>query len=326
MDTPQLKKSFLFCLGLVVILVAIDRLLAYGVAHSPYTYYHKVNLIANHEADPQIACFGSSVGDVALNPTVLKDITGYSAYNFCIDGTRFKQYNGLIETLNDYANNCQLVIMAETFFSLSGIDQLTDADRFLAHIDNDHIYRSLYSIQPALAWKMRYVPFYKFVVARQVYYKASALGLKATFDGQEVGDPLLGYTPKYKSWETGLDSLNRISKPLSIQIDSSTVREYRSTIALLRKKGKKVLIIIPPIHAQGLALLPGLDVLRKTLASMEGEGVYFRDFSSCDLSADKRYFYNNSHVNDLGAKAFSAKLALSLDSIMNESAKKPVSR
>jgi len=300
----------------MVVLTGIEWIVLWGVRKSHYSHYYKVNQIASHETDPQIACFGSSVGEVSLNTTLLENETGFSVYNFSLDGTRFRQYNGLIQELNDYSVNCKLVIMAETFFSLSSIDQLTEPDRYIAHLDNDHIYQSLHDIQPELTWKLRYVPFYKFIVAKQSYYRASFLGLKE-FRAAASTDSLKGFTPKYKEWESDLDSLNKNSLPIDIHVDNATVQIYKRTIDALRRKGRKVLIIIPPIQSDGLKLLPGLSAVRKKLASLQGNGVYFRDFSVSDISLDKRYFYNNSHVNSKGAKVFSERLGLVIDSLVS---------
>jgi hypothetical protein len=277
-----------------------------------------VNSIAAHSGDPQIACFGSSVGEVGLNAQILEQRTGHTVYNFCLDGTRFKQYNGLIHELNDYATNCELVVMAETIFSLSPIDQLTEPDRYVAHIYNDNVYGSLHDVQPQLAWRMRYVPFYKFVVVKHSYYKASMLGWQSRLAKSNWSDPLKGFTPKNKMWEKSVDSLNRVGGPLMFTIDSAIVRAYKETVQGLRRKGRKVLIVIPPFQEDGLRLLPGLDKLRKTFADLQGDGVYFRDYSLTEMSAEKKYFYNNSHVNSLGADRFTEKVALAIDSILNK--------
>jgi hypothetical protein len=318
MTKDQGKRALLFCFLLVAILLIVEWGVDAGAGQSHYSHYYKVNLIANHQADPVISCFGSSVGEVALASDILERKTRHTVYNFCLDGTRFMQYNGLIRELNEYSDSCALVVMAETFFSLSSIDQLTEVDRFIAHISNDNIYGSLHAIQPELSWKLKYVPFYKFVVAKHSYYKASALGLRAQLGKVQWTDSLKGYTPRNKEWEADQDYFNTIAEPVPIKIDSAVVREYRKTIDALREKGRKVLIIIPPIQENGLRLLPDLEAVRKILASMQGDGVYFRDYSRSDLSYDKKYFYNNSHVNATGAEIFSARLASSIDSIMSE--------
>jgi hypothetical protein len=316
MTQNQIKQLVSFCFIFVILLFGFERCIDFVVRQSNYGYYGKINKIANHEADPKIAFFGSSVGDVSLDPKVISRNTGFSAYNFCIDGTRFIQYNGLIKELNSYSENCELVVLAETFFTLSGVDQLTEVDRFLAHVSIENVYTSLYEVQPELLWKIKYIPFYKFVIAKQGYYKAAAYGLKTSFSASKEVDSLNGFTPKDKNWEVGLDELNKYSLPIDIQINRATVNQYRKTIKELRNRGRKVLIIIPPIHEAGLKLLPDLGKVISVLDSMQEDGVYFRNFSRIKMSEEKRYFYNNSHVNRSGAEVFSSILSQSVDSIL----------
>lgn len=317
MNNDQKLRALYFGAGLFIILFGVEKIIESGVANSTLGHYYKVNLIAGHLIDPEVACFGSSVGEVAINAKLIGQKTRRVVYNFCIDGTRFIQYNGLVKELNESASNCKLVIMAETSFSLSQVAQLTEPDRFIAHINNQNIYASLFDVQPGLARKMKYVPFYRFIVAKQRYYRAAATGLLQYRNRLSFQDSLSGFTPKDKGWEPGLDDLNRSTRPLEIIIDTAVLTAYKTTIKQLREKGREVLIIIPPIYKDGLRLLPDLVKIRTALSSLQGEGIYFRDYSWCEISNEKKYFYNNSHVNREGANVFSLKLATAVDSILS---------
>lgn len=316
MKWQRVKINCLFWGILFVILFILSEIIDFGVRKSDYAHYYKVNLIGDKRIDPEIAVFGSSVGEVGVQPTIIESISHKKTYNFSIDGTRFIQYRGLIEELNKNSNTCKLFIFVETFFTLSKVDQLTAADRYMAHISNDRIYESLYDVQPELTWELRYIPFYKFVAMNHSYYKASIIGLKSWFMHTSFNDPLKGYTPKYKSWEYDMDSLNKHTSPINIIIDSFAINRYRQTIRELESQGRKVMIIIPPFQTDGLKLIPNLDILRKTFASLAGKNVFFKDYSLNSLSADKSYFYNNSHLNDEGAKRFSIQLSQDINTIL----------
>ena len=315
----SVKASLLFTLILLIILYLTQKIVDFGVRVSSYSHYYKVNLIMQKKVDPEIAVFGSSVGEVGINTPVLETNTGLSSYNFSIDGTRFNQYWGLISEFNQNSRSCKLVILTETFFSLAATDQLMEVDRYIAHLKNDNIYQSLCGIDPVLSWKLRHVPFYKFIVMKHSYYKASAMGLMNWFFRNEAFqyDSLKGYTPKYLYWDPGLDELNKRTSSIHIRIDSAIVRRYQETLNRLRQKGRYVLVVFPPIHEDGLRLLPDMNAIRKTFASLEGDGVYFIDYSGGAISKDKGFFYNNSHLNTKGAQKFSAQLANDINRLMN---------
>jgi hypothetical protein len=305
------KNSLIFSTILVVMLYLIEKVIDFGVRKSSYSHYYKINVIMDGGVDPEIAIFGSSVGEVGINAALLEVDTKRSAYNFSIDGTRFMQYRGLIREFDQYSKSCKLVIFVETFFSLMHTDQLTEVNRYISHISNHNIYQSLSGIDASLSWKLKYIPFYKFIVMNPSYYKASAFGLANWMRKQDLTfrDSLRGYTPKYQSWDPSLDELNKRTNPIHIQIDTGILKKYRNTLAELRSKGRVVVIILPPIHADGLRLLPDMDNIRSAFASLAGDGVHFVDYSDSPISQDKAFFYNNTHLNNTGAERFSVQLA-----------------
>jgi hypothetical protein len=304
MKPKRVIRVIVFWLFLGVLLSCFELGVKLGVRNSTYAQYAKVNIIADHKAKPQIAIFGSSVGEVGVNARMINDSLHTPAYNFSIDGTRFQQYKGLINELNEYDDSCKLVIFAEAFFALSPVNQLTEVDRYIAHVDNDNIYQSLYTIQPGLVWKLRHIPFYTFVAINHTYFKASVEGLTNLKNRNQFYDPYLGYTPRNITWQADMDSLNKQGKLLEVVVDSNILKGYTEVVHSIQKKGRKVLIIIPPIFKDGLQLIHNLDLQRAAFKSLEGNGVSFIDYSNCVLSNDKKYFYNNTHLNNVGADAF----------------------
>lgn len=318
----NLQRILLFWLLLGVLLFGIDYIIQAGVRNCTYAQYNKVNIIAGHKVNPHIAIFGSSVGEVGVNTRMISDSMNALAYNFSIDGTRYMQYKGLISELNHYADSCKMVIFVENFFTLTPIHQLTEVDRYIAHINNNRIYESLYQIQPDLVWKLRYVPFYKLIAMKHSYYKAALGGLKNLKNGMTLTDPYLGFTPRDISWQADMDSLNRLGNKIEVSIDTVIFNAYKETVQQLQKKGRRVLIIIPPLYKEGLQLLHNLEAERAAFKSLVGNGVYFIDFSDCNLSRDKKYFYNNSHLNSIGADIFTQMLLNDIQSILSVSPSK----
>jgi hypothetical protein len=319
MQRNTILRVVFFWVILAGLLTGIEYVIQLGVRNCSYAQYAKVNIVAGHKAKPQIAIFGSSVGEVGVNARMINDTLKTASYNFSIDGTRFMQYKGLIQELNDYDDSCRLVIFAENFFTLTPIDQLTEVDRYIAHINNDHIYESLHQIQPELVWKLRNVPFYKLIAMKHSYFKAALIGLKDLRNGQKITDPYLGYTPRDIPWQADMDSLNRIGKIRDVIVDTAIFNDYKTIVQQLQKKGRKVLIMIPPVYKEGLRLLQNLEAERTAFKSLEGNGVYFIDYSNCILSQDKKYFYNNSHLNSVGADYFTQMLVGDIQKILTVS-------
>ena len=317
MTLENLKFSFFFTLLLIGVLLQITKIVDFGINQSNYSHYYKVNQIANRQAQPNLAIFGSSVGEVSIDPAILQDSTGLSCYNFSIDGTRFVQYNGLIELLCDYADSTRYVLMVETYFSLSKVNQIMAIDRYLNHMEKPEIFNSLHSIQPELVNKIKYIPFYRFIVQTHPYYKSSALGWLNYFKRKKLDDPTLGYTPVHRTWEFDMDSINAKSEKITIVIDSTYSKQYYHTLQKITQSGKKAIIIIPPFFKEGMALFDGFSELKTLLKSFENDHVLFLDYSTHELTLSKEYFYNNSHLNYKGSVEFSKQLAHDLQHIIH---------
>lgn len=305
---------FKFCSVFILILALISFVVDSGVKKSTDEQTGKVNLIMNHEIDPNLIVFGSSVGEVGLNSNLLSRQTGLTVYNCSIDGTPYIQYKGLLDEFNNYSRNCRYVVFMESYFSFQKIYGVSSADRYLAWIKNPNIFESLHYLQPDLIWKCRYIPFYKYVAVSHVYYKNSVSGFKTNFTHHHSGDSLNGFRPVFRKWESDRDEILKNMKPFPIEIDPDIINKYVATILSIEKNNKNVIIVLPPIYFKISRQLTDFTPLRKTLDSISKlTGAKFIDFSSTDICEHKNFFYNSNHLNDLGSEKFTQQLADSLD-------------
>lgn len=320
MNVRSIQLSVVFLFFLLLMLFAIQTVLDVGARRTYYSHFGKVNRIVEDCPKPEIAIFGSSVSEVGIDPRVLKSSTGMTCFNYSIDGTRFIQLRGLLEEFAAHSDSCKVVILTEFLGTFTKANQLNEFQRFLAHVNKERIYSSLLNIQPDLVWKTRYIPFYKFIVMEHPYYKASALGWLNIL-GIRRGDPqdsLYGYTPKDISWGPNVDSSNRHSKQLVVEIDEDVVQDYKRVLESLTAKGLKVVIVIPPIQKDGREIIDGIDRFVKKMRDFEGENVHLLDLSEAEMTNNKEYFYNNSHVNSKGAALFSNLVAGKVNEILRQ--------
>jgi len=289
--------------------------LEYGVQHSSYSHYGKVNNAVAGCTRPQVAVFGSSVSEVGISPISVQEVTGLTCFNYSMDGTKFMQVKGIINAFLDHLGDCRYIVLTEFFGTFEKTTQLTAIDRYLAHIRNDHIYSSLVAIDRELVWKCRHVPFYRFIPAEHSYYKASFQGWQNILRGKDEMDVWKGFVPKELNWSPELDSVNQGSPKINLVIEPDIVESYRELLKRITGAGVQVLIILPPIQAEGRGLVNGLDRLRATFRGMESGQVGFMDLSTIPLTLDKSMFYNYSHVNTKGAAIFSDSVSAWLNRV-----------
>ncbi len=307
--------SIYFAGTLFVILLMTDRFLDFTVKKCNTGHLGKVNKILDKSIKPQIAIFGPSLGENGFNSLQIQRQTNKTVYNFCLAGTIFMQYEGLINELNEKSNETEIFVLSEFVFNFQPRKQLTEIENYLPYLKNKNIYNSLASIDSELTYKSRYIPFYKFIAATNHYYTSSFRGLKHFIKGSKKNvDTLMGYLPVKKGWNKLEDDFIANTLHIDIIIDSNIVNEYIKCVNALKQKGRKVVITIPPIYIPKGQKVVDLEPYRNTLKSIaQKTNSVFWDFS--ESMVDKKYFHNIDHLNTYGALVFSNVFADSLNNL-----------
>src|SRR5579864_3007889 len=211
MTLKDLKRVSLFLVILGGVLFLTDSILSWGAAHNYQNDMGKVNLIMNHRANPDIMIFGSSNVEVGIDAPLLKQLSGRSVFNAALDGTHYQQMASMINEFGEYSSRNRYVILGLSPYTLIPKTKINQIEHFLPQIANPYVYTSLYSMDPDLAFKCRFVPFYKYTQVSSDYYKQVALGWKSHIQstGQhESPDTLYGFTPNFQTWQRDQDEIN----------------------------------------------------------------------------------------------------------------------
>jgi hypothetical protein len=126
----------------------------------------------------------------------------------------------------------------------------------------------------------------------------------------------MGQTPVYRSWESDQDEFLRSGKTFPINLDKDVINSYINDLLVLKKQGKKVIIIFTPVY-KGLEeyKLTDFNPIRSKFKMISKiTGFPFLDFTKSIISKNKEYFYNSNHLNYIGSNIFSTSLA---DSLIN---------
>ena len=312
----RLKELVLFFAIGLALLGGIAFVIDYGAGHSDDAQTGKINKMVLGYIDPQIIFFGSSVGEVGINTPMVQRQTGKTAFDMCLDGTRFIQYKGLIDEYVSRTKNNQIVVLSESYFSFEPIHAVNAMERYLAHINDDNIYKWLYFVQPGLAWKCMYVPFYKYVAVTNVYYKNAAVGWRNIRAKKMKPDTLLGCTPVNRAWEADQDeAIAKLGKVATV-VDSGIVAHYIATIKAIQQHGSKVVIMLPPIYTVMANKITDHTIIRNALSDIASKtGATFWDFTQTDVCDHKENFYNAHHLNLTGSLRFTSILCDSLNGL-----------
>lgn len=316
-----MKKGLFTCIyfvwGLLLILLLTDHFFNHYIKKCTDGHLGKVNKIFDKSAKPQIAIFGPSVGENGFNSFQIQKQTNKTVYNFCLAGTIFMQYEGLINELNEQSKETEIVVLTEFVFNFQPRKQLTEIENYLPYLNNKNVYNALASVDSGLTYKSRYIPFYKFIAASNHYYSSSFRGIKQSLKKSKNADTLLGYLPVKTGWNKLEDDFIASTTQIDIIIDTNIVNEYVKCINTLKEKGRKVVITIPPLYIPKEKKIADLAPFRNMLKSVaQKTNSVFWDFS--ESMVDKKYFHNIDHLNTYGASIFSSVFADSLNNLNNK--------
>ena len=316
MTRTQLLHSFLFLALTLGVLTAASTFLNYCYLQTYATLACeadgenrevKIKLLMEHQLDPELMIFGSSVALVHYDANLIEKQTGLSTFNMGLNGNFFPENYGFIREFLSYSENSKIILMSETYGALWRHEGLHRPEYTFTWIENENVYDCLYKMDPMRVFSERYVPFYnlttvKYWMIRQGLENAKLpvpkMNLELCNKGYKEGDNIwLG--PK----ATG-DTIHTF-------IEEEVVSDFKEVIGEIIAAGKTAVLVMPPVYDEGAKLIPRLDEAREVFQSLcEPEGAYFLDYSRDPEFVFKvDWFTNNTHLNPMGAKVLSERIS-----------------
>lgn len=300
----------LFCF---VLLFTLEKSLSFLVSNSNDSQTGKINLIMGHKVDPEILIVGSSVAEVGFNSNLIGRACSRSVFNAAIDGTTVIQSHFIIDEFLNYSKNCKQILVGLAFFSFEEKTSMTEPSRYMAHFSNPFVKTNIKEISPNLYYKLQYVPFYAFTQTKHTYYKNAALGMKHILQGRKIqADQLNGFVPHFTSWNGERIKEDQYDTG-HIQLSENAVESYIEIIKKIQQHNIEPILIITPMYIDGQNFFGNYDEFVALCQKVGDESdVRLLDFSRSELVNDGKNFYNNGHLNNIGADLFSRQIADSL--------------
>jgi hypothetical protein len=259
-----------------------------------------------HQIDPELAIFGSSNGLTDFDAPLLQSLTGKTTYNLSMDGMPFEQNRVLMREFAANAPSCKEVVLAETFLTFRHLHAVSDPWEYVAWASQPDVYSSLYDIDPSLAWRLRHVPLYTFIVADHHLYRASAAGFLTLLGRPPRGLEDHGYLPSYAEW-----SPNDSPADDDVSPNERIGREYAEVLESFNANHKRVIVVITPVQEVCLGKVPWFDSVRDALARLVAKNPINRllDYTHSEVARSTKNSYNCGHLNFRGADAFTRQFA-----------------
>lgn len=304
-----LIKVILFIAPVILLAVPLDYGLSYLLRQSDlYPGELEVwNDIYNSNANCDIAIYGSSRAWVQIDPKIIADTLGGSAYNFGVDGHNFRlEYLRHLELLK-HNNKPKTIIFSVDIFTLQKRKDLYQFEQFLPFMlwnKNVQKYTSNYEGFTSTDYML---PLIRYAG------KTSALNncLKILIKGKPAHKYRdHGYRPENSKWNEDLAAAKKKQEHYIVKFDTATIHLFEQFIEECKSQNISLILVYAPEYIEGQKYIGNRKEVLDTFRNFsEKYHLPFFDYSNDSICFDKNLFYNSMHLNQTGAERFSSELA-----------------
>lgn len=253
---------------------------------------------------------GSSRGQKHFSTTILDSIFHLKSFNIAQDGFRMDEILTKHEIYRR-KNIVPKIILQEITVNLFDRDSTGPINHidYLPYLDDPSI-RDLLEKYTSLNWVQKKLPFLKYYATKTL----PIIGLSNLlhFDAGQETKTINGYLPIEKELQDSeiVKFFEQNPDGYIWDIEPDLVEKFE--LFLLNCKKQKIQLILintpeynigRPIHKNGDEILTIIkDLARK-------HNVIYLDYSKDSICQEKKFFYGLTHLNKLGAEAFSYKMA-----------------
>ena len=264
-------------------------------------------LIRNGKTKVDLAVFGSSRAFIHINPQILETELKQTVYNFGLNGSKFKMQYYRFNLYLKHNPKPKTIVWNLDTFSFSHIDEVFQPNQYAPFmLWNFNLYEALKDYKQTTIWDF-ILPLYRY--RNQTYWKEQIASAKKEIlekDGFFREDGFKSYN---REWKVNWKKL----KKKNAEFDSQEYVLLEKLIKKCKKQNIQLIFTIAPEFYKGQDYMLNRDEIvssyKKTLSKYN---LPLLDYSDDSISHQQKYFYNTTHMNNVGADFFTKKLASDL--------------
>ncbi len=309
-----LKHLTIFLALVIVIAIAFDVAVSYGLRKSPKGHLDTFNTIMGDGLDYDLILMGNSRTSFHISPRILDSIMGCNSFNMGISGQAFdiSELRYRIYTRKNPAP--KYILLNIDAAELANGNPGYEMEQYFPYI-LDTILQGTKALDQ-MSWPMLHLPMWRYIGK----YKYIGFGLGELFGIYSY--PTLqykGFTARDDKWNgTTLNNLLTHNSTLKVgKIEESTAKLFEKFIEERQAEGIKIAMVYTPIYYLVETNYEDYydTIMDYYYAISEKYNVPILDYRTLPMCYDTTYFYEGSHINRLGTEIFSTQLAHDLDSI-----------
>ena len=305
------KRIVFFLVPILTLLIAIyflfgslDKKVTSILKKTKMDEYYVWNQIDSCKINSEIIIFGASRAWLHIDPAIIEDSLGLSAYNLGLDGYAFDMQKCKWDFYVNRNKLPKVVIFSLDYFTLTKNNGLLNINQFLPYIDDTIIYNKTKNYQ-GLSWCDYHLPFVRYI---DHFQSISDAVLSSRFPDSNISKKRNGFWGNPRTWNDDLkNAINKLNC-IDSEIDSATVSNFDIFVADLLNKNIKVVFVYSPEYIEGHKIIKNrIEVFKIYTKIADKYKIKFFDYSYDSMSYDISNFYNANHLNNKGANYFTRK-------------------
>ena len=310
-----LVKLFLFIAPIFLLSYFFDVFISKNLKNSnrfAEKEYPTWNAIYEGNVNSDLLIFGSSRAWVHIDPSMITDGLGISAYNLGIDGHNFWLQNLRYRELLKHNKKPKFIIFSLDYITLMKNKDLYNSEQFLPYmLWNKDIKDATisYSGFSAIDYEIPLIRYYG---------NHDAIENSLRYFTGHLSNPITrirGYQGREEKWNSDFDVAKASMKCLEIKLDKPTIVLFENFLKECKFNNIKIIFVYTPEYIEGQKFVSNRSQIMELYKKYSKQyQIPFYDFSNDSISFQKKYFYNASHMNKIGSQLFTKKLIDTLKS------------
>ncbi|KAF0195965.1 MAG: Uncharacterized protein FD166_2692 [Bacteroidetes bacterium] len=311
---PAMKKFLItiliFVLPLIVCAWLLDRFFSDSLRQSRNGEFGVWNDIYNGKVNDDLIIYGGSRAWVHFDPKIMTDSLGISVYNVGLNGHNFLLQNLRHRLLLKYNEKPEVIIHAVDIMTLGKRPDLFNLEQFLPYMMDDTAVANAIAGYEGYDYLDYRLPLMRYSGKWKTVYAA----LKLRFGSKNyTPDRIKGYQGKDMVWNSDFEKAKEEINEFNMDLDPATVRLFEKYIRECREKNIRLIFVSPPEYIEGQLFVKNYDEIMNVFRKFSHDySVPYYDYTKDTMSYSKRYFYNSTHMNKLGAELFTRKLVVDM--------------
>jgi len=297
-----LIRFSLFAVLLSALALALDLIVTNLLRNSRQLDYGVWNDILKGKVNADIIINGSSKAWVQVNTAIIEQRFKTTAYNVGLDAFGFNMQHCRHQLILEYNKSPKLIIHVVDVNMFDDDSVLYNRNQFLPYLDNDIINHHIH-FYDGLNLLEKNLPFYRYVGEQGTLKHALKIWLRPDLNQP---DRYRGFSGQHLAWTDDYKNARKqYPDGILVQVYPVYVNLFKNYIAECIRRNIKIILAYSPEFKEGQNFQRNSGDVIQLFQNIATEyKVPFLNFRSDTNLTDRKYYYNNNHLNAEGADIF----------------------